>query len=45
MFIIVVALLFVLIVGAVSFTDVVDNGVPSLKSVLSQAMRIARLRQ
>ena len=44
MFIIVVALLFVVIIGVVNFTDFVDNGFPALKSALSEALRRYRPR-
>ena len=44
MFIIVVALLFVVIIGVVNFTDFVDNGAPALRSALSEVLRRYRPR-
>lgn len=44
MFIIVVALLFVAIIGIVNFTDIVDDGVPALKSALNEMLRGTRPR-
>jgi hypothetical protein len=41
-FIVVVAFLLVLILGALAFTDVVEDGTASLKSALARAIERAR---
>ena len=42
MFIIVVALLFVITIGIVNFTDFVDQGVPALRTAFGQWLRRTR---
>ncbi len=45
MFVVVVAFLLVLIVGAITFTDVADEGIPGLKSIVAQVFRTTRTPQ
>ena len=42
MFFLVVVMLFLVVVGAVSFTDLVDNGFRSAGATLAQALRDTR---
>lgn len=44
MFIIVVALLFVITIGIVNFTDFVDHGLPALRTALAQRRQRTRPR-
>lgn len=42
MFVVIVALLFVLILGSIAFTDVLDEGMGGFRASLTQAVRELR---